>query len=250
MNADELFHQNMPWAERLARKYHAKLPPSFDLEDMLQIAYLEMHRQIGKWDPAKNNNFQGFAYQAVLGSMRMATRRRHWKNATSEDMAAPEVSAVVRQQSADRSESATEAQRAAWREQRRKALLRRRLRKIGGPDADLARLVLVDGKTIQEAATLTGYDEAKAGRVIRSMVPKLKGKRGGVRKPMQNLLALVRAGVPCPQIAKALGVSRSLAYQKIAEMKARGIIRFRPSLFGQVLEINDKDNSMDKRATA
>lgn len=241
MNADELFHQNMPWAERLAKKYHAKLPPSFDLEDMLQIAYLEMHRQIGKWDPAKNNNFQGFAYQAVLGSMRMATRRRHWKNATSEDMAAPEVSAVVRQQSEDRSESATEAQREAWREQWRKATIGRRLRKVGGPDADLARLVLVEGKTIQEAATVTGYDEAKAGRVIRSMVPKLKGKAGRPRKAAGKLLGMLRAGMTRSEMAAGMGVTERRVYQRIAEMKARGIIRFRQSLFGPVLETKEKE---------
>jgi RNA polymerase sigma factor (sigma-70 family) len=252
MMPDVLFYEHMKWAEQIARKEHRKLPPSFDVDDLIQEAVIELHRRCGMYDAAKNDSFRGYAHVAIVGAVRMKTRRRHWKNATSEAMDATEVTQAVREQSQERQEADRQAQLEKWRETRRKALLRRRLRKIGGTEAKLAQLVFVAGTAIADAAAEMEMDEAKAGRMLRAVSNRLKVPKG--RKPL-NHQKLVKLIAECPTLsrvdmARVLGICERSVYRKIADLKARGILRERQSLFGKTLEIKQKDTFMSVGATA
>src|ERR1700675_2133617 len=77
-----LFEENLPWAERQARLLKRGLPPSFDVQDLLQIARIEHWRQVQSFDASRGVPYQGYACAAVRGAVLMACRRRHFREAT------------------------------------------------------------------------------------------------------------------------------------------------------------------------
>jgi RNA polymerase sigma factor (sigma-70 family) len=83
---EQLFEQNLAWAERIARSVKRGLPPSFDVEDLEQAARIELWRQTEKYDPSKNDSFQGFAHLAIHGAVLMQCRRRKYREATHEPL--------------------------------------------------------------------------------------------------------------------------------------------------------------------
>lgn len=70
--------EHVKWAYGIARAIHRKIPGSFDLDDLQQIAILKTWQKWKTWDPAKNDKFQGYAYLAVSGQVKMALRRQNW----------------------------------------------------------------------------------------------------------------------------------------------------------------------------
>jgi RNA polymerase sigma factor (sigma-70 family) len=74
----ELPAEHIKWAHAIARSIHRKIPGSFDLEDLQQIALLKTWQKWQTWDPAKNDKFQGYAYLAVSGQVKMSLRRQSW----------------------------------------------------------------------------------------------------------------------------------------------------------------------------
>lgn len=86
MSREELFAAHLAWAHEIARKEHRHLPPSFDVEDLQQVAAIEHWKRTGSYDETRNNSYQGYAYLAVRGAVLMACRRRHWVAATSEEL--------------------------------------------------------------------------------------------------------------------------------------------------------------------
>jgi RNA polymerase sigma factor (sigma-70 family) len=94
LDRNALFHDNLAWAAVIARNVHRKLPPSFDLCDLEQVARIEMWRRVQMYDPATNDSFQGFAYLPVRGACLMSVRRRAFKEATHESLTIPRKGAL------------------------------------------------------------------------------------------------------------------------------------------------------------
>ena len=144
MTPDQLIAEHMDWAEKLARSFSRKLPPSFDADDLVQLGLMGLMKAADRYDPAKTDSFRGFASSYVLGECRMGVRRRHWREATAEPLDANGVTAVIRTRSEAAQEDAQDAQRAAWRERRRRDLLRAKLHRLDAHGQRIARLVLED----------------------------------------------------------------------------------------------------------
>lgn len=70
--------EHIEWAKRIARGIHRNVPPTFAVEDFEQEAVIEAWKRWGKWDPARNDNFQGYAYLAVANAVKMSCRRKNW----------------------------------------------------------------------------------------------------------------------------------------------------------------------------
>jgi len=83
---EQLFEENLGWAAMLARNVHRKIPPSFDLCDLEQVARIELWRRAQIYDPVKNDNFRGYAYLPVRGACLMSVRRRAFLHATGEQL--------------------------------------------------------------------------------------------------------------------------------------------------------------------
>lgn len=109
MTAQELFDRNMEWAEKIAREFHANLPPSFELADVIQAALMALWRAAERFDASYGVPFQAYACRYLVNACRMQVRRREWKERTMEElpetMAAPAAKRpdhqVMRHESAD-----------------------------------------------------------------------------------------------------------------------------------------------------
>jgi RNA polymerase sigma factor (sigma-70 family) len=78
----ELSAAMMRWADTVAGQVARRLPPSFELDDLKQVARMETWRQMQKFDPAFGSSFSCFAYAAVKGAVLMSVRRRAYRDAT------------------------------------------------------------------------------------------------------------------------------------------------------------------------
>lgn len=88
-----LFEDNVQWAAAIAQNVWRSLPPSFDVADLTQVAYIEMWKraQIYRSDNERGTPFRSYAYQYVRGAVLMSVRRRAWKDATGEPISPVEI---------------------------------------------------------------------------------------------------------------------------------------------------------------
>lgn len=78
------------WADRQVRSWakRAQLPPSFALEDLYQVAHLEIAKRLPQYngEHASGAPLEGYLYTYVLNACKMAVRRRNWTEATHEEL--------------------------------------------------------------------------------------------------------------------------------------------------------------------
>jgi RNA polymerase sigma factor (sigma-70 family) len=67
----------------MASQVARRLPPSYDLDDLRQIARIETWRRLQSYDPSLGVSMTTYAYRAVRGACLMAARRRHYRDATA-----------------------------------------------------------------------------------------------------------------------------------------------------------------------
>lgn len=173
-----LFESNLAWAQAIGRHVASKLPPSFDPEDLEQVATIEMWRQSEKYQKnnARGTPFRAFAYQAVKGAVLMSIRRRNWKDATAEEIFPTEVS------KAPAPDELVAAKQEA-RKERRKHLRRRGwlLGQIGAMspvDAYLVKRVYLDEADVEQTAQALGMPSRAASRRLTCLVRRLTKARG------------------------------------------------------------------------
>lgn len=228
MTGEQLIAEHMEWAEKLARSFSRKLPPSFDADDLVQLGLIGLMKAADRYDPAKNDSFRGFASSYVLGECRMGVRRRHWREATAEPLDATGVTAVIRTRSEAAQEDAQEAQRAVWRERRRRDLLRARLHRLDAHGQRIARLVLIEDRSIAEAVQETGIGEAQLKRDLRKIADTLRGREKRLNQTEAALLRAIcelRGRVVTQQnLAAIVGKSQPVVSRLLAGLRGAGKI--------------------------
>lgn len=157
---------NLDWADGIARDVWRRLPPSFDLADLQQIARLETWMRAQEWDPKRNTNFRGYAYLWVLNSVRMAVRRRSYTDATCDELEGSPVD-----------ERPTPEQELLEREKPEPVQgerLRGMLHVLGAAEAYLVQRVYLDGIEVSELALLWKVEKAYIARRLAAAVRALK----------------------------------------------------------------------------
>lgn len=188
----KLFDDNHEWAVAIARQVHRKLPPSFDVEDLEQIARIEMWKRCELYDPfnAKGVPFQAYAHVYVRGAVLMHCRRRNWREATHLSLSdAVQQAGEVETQPIEAPRSPVldpeqnliekrERKITGQRTQRQSAWLRRAIDELSAMDAYLVKRYHVDGVDLDELAELVGIPRKLLWRRLSSIVRQLK-KMGG-----------------------------------------------------------------------
>jgi RNA polymerase sigma factor (sigma-70 family) len=85
---DALIIANLEWAHGIARGLLGRLPWQFDLDDLIGPAELGLVKAATRYDPAKNNNFQTYAYPRVHGSILDSIKRREYRERSHKPIAA------------------------------------------------------------------------------------------------------------------------------------------------------------------
>lgn len=76
--SDELVRQHAPLVKRIAHHLIARLPPSVQLDDLIQAGMLGLLEAAGKYDPSKGASFETYAGIRIRGAMVDEMRRGDW----------------------------------------------------------------------------------------------------------------------------------------------------------------------------
>jgi len=164
---ESVFEKHLAWSETVASNVWRNLPPSFDLDDLKQIARIEHWRRSQLYNPTGPHAgipYPGYAYTAVYGAVMMACRRRHWKEATAEELSpiaicskpSPEDALVHRE----------EQRRSDRRERRRLQRVRDALRRLPAADAYLLRRVYLEGVDVEQLEAFVPGIKRRLARAI------------------------------------------------------------------------------------
>src|SRR5579862_4320825 len=77
--APTLFEEHFDWAANVGRSVARCMPPSFDPDDLSQIAVIEHWRRVELYDRTTGVPYRAYAYQAIRGAVLMSCRRRHYR---------------------------------------------------------------------------------------------------------------------------------------------------------------------------
>ena len=173
---EALFEGHRAWAEGIARSVHRTLPPSFDIADLQQEAVIEHWKRVESYDPALNDNYRAYAYPWVLNAVRMATRRKAYREATHEELngypyvdPAPQPDAVLLAREERRNVTGP-------RDRRRLAKVRAALAELPPADAYLLRRYMAGADADAMARLWGGNPKTWEKRLMRA-VARLKRAR-------------------------------------------------------------------------
>lgn len=164
----ELSADDLAWAASVARAYAARVPSHFAVDELIQLAQIQVWMERKKYKPEEHPGvpFRAYAWQAVRGACRMAVRRRRWNEAFSpsvEDVDEPEALA------AKCPDELFEQRKAVARVDDAVNALPAKMRK-------LIELRYSDGLTVREAALKLGITETRATSLHATAIQRLRGK--------------------------------------------------------------------------
>jgi len=84
--APSLFEEHLEWAANGGRSVARGLPPSFDPDDLQQIAVIEHWRRVELYDGSTGVPYRAYAYLPIRGAVLMTCRRKHYREATHEEL--------------------------------------------------------------------------------------------------------------------------------------------------------------------
>jgi RNA polymerase sigma factor (sigma-70 family) len=86
---DALTTEHLDLVPPIARRIHSVLPPSFDLDDLIQTGRIGLMRAAIRFRPELHGDtpFSAFARAFIRGEIMMSIRRRHYRDATHQPMA-------------------------------------------------------------------------------------------------------------------------------------------------------------------
>ena len=78
LKRDEQLRQYSPLVRRLAHHMIAKLPPSVELDDLIQVGMIGLTEAISRYEPSQGVQFETFASQRIRGAMIDELRDGDW----------------------------------------------------------------------------------------------------------------------------------------------------------------------------
>ncbi|WP_300658869.1 RNA polymerase sigma factor FliA [Hydrogenophaga sp.] len=78
LNRDEQLRKYSPLVRRLAHHMIAKLPPSVELDDLIQVGMIGLTEAIARFEPTQGVQFETFASQRIRGAMIDELREGDW----------------------------------------------------------------------------------------------------------------------------------------------------------------------------
>jgi RNA polymerase sigma factor (sigma-70 family) len=208
MQAQALFEEHLEWAASVGQSVGRHLPPSFDVQDLIQIALIQHWRCVENFDATPGHGYtcgvpyRLYAYPAIRGAVLMSCRRRHYREATHQSLTAYSVTRAMELRSGrhagpiqtdvlpneriydpvderarpDEMLLAREKQRNSTgpREWRQRKRILDSLARLGPADAYLLRRVFLDGAEAAALARAWQMDEKAFARLVGAAVRRLR----------------------------------------------------------------------------
>ena len=109
VNKDSLLTEHMPLVKRLAHHMKAKLPPSVEVDDLVQAGMIGLLDAIGRYEETHGAQFETYAVMRIRGAMLDELRSSDWMPRTMrQDMRKIETAMTALQQKLGRPPSESE----------------------------------------------------------------------------------------------------------------------------------------------
>ena len=109
VNKDSLLMEHMPLVKRLAHHMKAKLPPSVEVDDLVQAGMIGLLDAIGRYEETHGAQFETYAVMRIRGAMLDELRSSDWMPRTMrQDMRKIETAMTALQQKLGRPPSESE----------------------------------------------------------------------------------------------------------------------------------------------
>jgi DNA-directed RNA polymerase specialized sigma24 family protein len=179
MQAQALFEEHFEWAASVGQSVGRNLPPSFDVQDLIQIALIQHWRCVENYDATPGHGYtcgvpyRLYAYQAIKGAVLMSCRRKNYREATHEELNGHYVDERGRP-------DAMLLARENWRNQLGPQLYRKRVKVraafevLPAADAYLVRRIFLEGADMDVLARAWQMDEKAFARLVGAAVRRLK----------------------------------------------------------------------------
>lgn len=159
---NRLVESHLGLVEPIARRIHRKLPPSFDLADLISVGALGLIDAAARFNrPAPPGRFPPFARQRIAGAILDSVRRRHYRDATHQPLDA--VTETTEPDCSDGLEQAETVQR-----------IRETLKLLPRAEARLLRLRYWHGLSLAKVALRMGVSTPTAFRLHRRALANLR----------------------------------------------------------------------------
>jgi RNA polymerase sigma factor (sigma-70 family) len=167
---NRLVEESLEGVRAIAARLARRLPPSFDLEDLVQQGCLGLIAAANSYDGRPGVTFFAFARRRAKGSMLDYIRRRHWRNATVGGLELVEH-APAPDRTEDRVQHLQEV-----------AEVNRALRRL--PDRELAiiRGFYGQGQTNQDIGPGLGIKGSRVGQIHRQALERLSRNLAALRR--------------------------------------------------------------------
>ena len=83
LNRDDQLRKYSPLVRRLAHHMIAKLPPSVEVDDLIQVGMIGLTEAIARFEPSQGVQFETFASQRIRGAMLDELREGDWMSRSS-----------------------------------------------------------------------------------------------------------------------------------------------------------------------
>jgi hypothetical protein len=179
MQAQALFEEHLEWAESVGQSVGRHLPPSFDVQDLKQVARIAHWHCCESYDATPGHGYmcgvpyQAYAIRPIRGAVLMSVRRKNYREATHEELNGHYVDERGRP---DEMLLAREN----WRNQLGPQLYRKRVKVraafevLPAADAYLVRRIFLEGADMDVLARAWGMDEKAFTRLVGAAVRRLK----------------------------------------------------------------------------
>lgn len=96
INRDQLVQQHLPLVKKIAYRIMAKLPPSVQVDDLIQVGLMGLLEAAANYNSAQNAEFEAYATQRIRGAMLDELRQQDWQPRSARRMMR-EIEAVMHQ---------------------------------------------------------------------------------------------------------------------------------------------------------
>lgn len=96
INREQLVQQHLPLVKKIAYRIMAKLPPSVQVDDLIQVGLMGLLEAAANYNSAQNAEFEAYATQRIRGAMLDELRQQDWQPRSARRMMR-EIEAVMQQ---------------------------------------------------------------------------------------------------------------------------------------------------------
>lgn len=160
---DRLVMEGLDLVEPIAKALHASLPPSFDIDDIIQNGMLGLLDAATKYNASLNVPFGAYARTRIRGAILDSVRRKNWVESTRDEL-------TERHQEQGRQPDTIESIETG----RMRHILRKAIATLPDRERDLIETHYLRGGLLQDTEALSDVGASRISQIHRQALDRLR----------------------------------------------------------------------------